>query len=208
MGLSITAKLLDQIGLVLGFISGFLLIPEVINFLPLTKVQTSIEGRLSAFDRWAKRFPQKFYPPSWKYKFTEKEREALEPKTAIRTFIFSIVWMAILIRGILISSTFLILVSLGILMLVAIGNMVVHLTLWRFISPAKLAIIFIGMLLILAVATPLISLVRVIMLLLHPIVSWVHNFFSVREMLRTSLTLLAIIFFILSNVLQFLATLL
>src|SRR5687768_13423534 len=187
MGLFVSAKLLDQIGLVLGFISGFLLIPEIINFLPLTKVQASIEGRLSAFDRWAKRFPQRFYPPSWKYKFTEREREALEPKTAIRTFIFSIAWMAILIRGILISSTLLILVSLGILMLVALGNMAVHLTLWRFISPLKLVIIFIGMLLLLAVATPLISLVRVVMLLLRPVVSGLHNFFSVRETLRTSL---------------------
>jgi len=50
----ITAKLLDQIGLVFGFISGILLIPEIINFLSLTKVQKSIESQLFAFDSWAK----------------------------------------------------------------------------------------------------------------------------------------------------------
>jgi len=87
----ITSKLLDQIGLLLGFISGLLLIPEVINFLPLLKMQKSIENRLYSFDNWAKRFPQKFYPPSWKHKFTEEQRESIEPKTAIRTFIFSFV---------------------------------------------------------------------------------------------------------------------
>jgi hypothetical protein len=207
METSITAKSLDQIGLLLGFISGILLIPEIINFLPLTEVQKSIEGRIYDFDRWARRFPQRFYPPSWKYKFTEEEREATEPKTAIRTFIFSIVWIAMLIRGIAISSTFLIVMGLGILILVALGNMAVHLTLWRFISPVKLFIIFIGMLLILTLATPLISLARVVLLFLRPIVSWVHRFFSVREILRASLVALAIILFILSNILQFVATL-
>lgn len=204
----ITAKMLDQIGLSLGFISGFLLIPEIINFLPLTKVQKSIEGRLYAFDSWAKRFPQKFYPPSWKYKFTEEEREAREPKTAIRTLIFSIVWMAILARGILLSSTFLILLGSGILLVVTLGNMVVHLTLWRFLSPVRLVIIFIGMLFILAAFTPLISLARVILLILRSIGSWVQSFFSVHDILRTVLTLLAIILFIISNILQFVATLL
>lgn len=208
MSTYITAKLLDQIGLVLGFISGILLIPEIINFLPLTKIQTSIEGGLFGFDRWARKFPQRFYPPSWENKFTEKERDAIEPKTAIRTFIFSIVWIFILISGLINSSALLIIVGFGFLLLVTLGNMVVHLTLWRFISPAKLVMIFIGMFVILALATPLISLIRVLLLLLRPIVSWIHSFFSVREILRTSLTALAIILFILSNILQFVATLL
>src|SRR5215216_7311183 len=120
MGTYITAKLLDQIGLVFGFLSGILLIPEIINFLPLTKIQKSIEDHLYIFNRWARRFPQRFYPPSWEYKFTENEREAIEPKTAIRTFIFSIVWISVLLRGIIISSTFLIAVGFGILISVVL----------------------------------------------------------------------------------------
>jgi hypothetical protein len=202
----ITAKLLDQIGLVLGFVSGGLLIPEVINLLPLTKIQNSIEGWLAAFENWAKRFPRRFYPPSWKMKYTEDEREGRESITAIRTLIFSIVWMTILARGILLSSTFLILLGLGIPFLITLGNMVVHLTLWRWIKPVALVIIFISFFLILIFVTPLLSLVRVVLLFLRPIVSWVHRFFSVRQILRTSLIALAIIFFILSNILQFVAT--
>ena len=93
MGIFITAKLLDQIGLLLGFISGFLLIPEIINFLPLTKLQKSIELLLRKFENWT-RFPLRFSPPSWKHKYTEEQREAIEPITAIRTFIFSIVQLS------------------------------------------------------------------------------------------------------------------
>lgn len=208
MDTNITAKLLDQIGLVFGFVSGILLIPEFVNFLSLSKVQKSIEGRLAVFDSWARRFPQRFYPLSWRYKFTDEERQAREPKTAIRTLIFSIVWMTILARGIFTSSTLLIVLGLSILIFIALGNMVLHLTLWRSISPIGLVMIFIGMLFILAVFTPLISLARVILLVFRPIGSRMQSFFSVHDILRTFLTMLAIILFILSNTLQFVATLL
>src|SRR6185503_17651999 len=207
MTIVITLKLLDQIGLLLGFISGLLLIPEVINFLPLLKMQKSIENRLYSFDNWAKRFPQKFYPPSWKHKFTEEQRESIEPKTAIRTFMFSFVWISMLLWGISSSSPILVVLSLSIVTVVALGNMFTHLTFWRFINPMKLIIIFTVMLVILTVFTPLISLARIVLLIARIIVLRVRNFFSLHDILRTLLTLLAIILFIISNILQFVASL-
>jgi hypothetical protein len=198
------AKLLDQIGLMLGFISGILLIPEVINFFPLEKFQKSIENGLIRFENWA-RFPLGFGPPSWK-KFRDEEREAIERKTAIRTLIFSLTWMAILARGIVTSSTFLIGLVIGILMVIALGHIVVYLPLWQRLSPVKFVIAFIGLFFGLMVVTPLFSLVRVVMLILRSIVSRMHSFFAVHDILRTSLTVLAIILFIISNILQFIAT--
>ena len=141
MGVYITAKLLDQIGLFLGFISGLLLIPEIINFLPLMKFQKSMESQLHKIEDWA-RFPLKFSPPSWKYMFTAEQREAIEPITAIRTLIFSMVWIAMLVMGTLFSSRFLIVFSFGILIVVALGNIEKHLPLWRRLSVLQLVFIF------------------------------------------------------------------
>ena len=206
MGIYITAKLLDQIGLLLGFISGLLLIPEIINFLPLMKFQKSIEGQLYKFENWA-RFPLRFSPPSWKYEFTEEQREAIEPITAIRTLIFSIIWIVLLVIGTLFSSKLLIVLSVGILIVVTLGNLGKHLPLWPHFCALKLIFIFITLLFILAILTPPISLLRVIMLILRSIVTRVNSFFSIHDILRTFLTMLAIVLFIISNILQFIATL-
>jgi hypothetical protein len=123
MGTYITGNLLDQIGLILGFISGLLLIPEVFNLLPIEKLETSIESQLSNFENWATRFPLRFTPPSWRYLYTEEQRTTvIEPKTAIRTLIFSIVWIAILVLGIRISSKTLIGLSVFIVIITAFGG--------------------------------------------------------------------------------------
>lgn len=203
----ITAKLLDQIGLLLGFISGFLLIPEIINFLPLMKLQSSIEHGLHRFENFS-RFPLNYSPPSWKTRYTEEQREAIEPFTSIVTFIFTIAWMAMLVIGILFSSNIPIILSFGLLIVVTFRNVRRIYFLWPHLSVLTLISMFIVGLFMLAIITPPVSLVRVVLLILRSIITRVYSFFSIHDILRTSLTLLAIILFIISNILQFLATLL
>jgi hypothetical protein len=205
MGTFITAKLLDQIGSLLGFISGLLLIPEIINFLPLIKFQKTIAHLLHIFENWT-RFPLRFSPPSWKYKYTEEQREAIEPITAIVTFIFSISWMAILVIGLLFSSKILIILSFDILIITAARNIRRINYLWPHLSVLTLISMFIVALFMLAIITPPVSLLRVVMLILRSVITSIHRFFSIHDVLRTSLTLLAIILFVISNILQFIAT--
>ena len=209
MGTYITANVLDQIGLILGFISGLLLIPEVFNLLPTEKLEISIESQLSSFENWATRFPLRFTPSSWRYLYTEEQRTTvIEPKTAIRTLIFSIVWIVILVLGIRTSSQTLIGLSVFIVTITAFGGVIRIHSLWPKLSVMTLVLMFIVSVLLLVFGTPLISVIRVILLVLRRIAATMSNYFSKKDVLRWGLTLLAIIAFIASNVLQFIATLL
>ena len=199
-----TAKCLDQIGLVLGFISGLLLIPEIINV--IARLEKPIEKQLNKFELWTK-FPLRFSPPSWKYKYTDAQREAIEPLTAIRSLIFSVAWIALLVIGILLPSTVFVLLSQIILIAVVIGNMRKHIPLLPRVSVWKKIYIFFGGYFLIALLTPIVSLIRVIFLILQVIVTTVNNFFSKHDVLRNMFLIVAIIFFILSNILQFWATL-
>jgi hypothetical protein len=56
------ANLLNRVGLALGLFSGLLLIPEVINLIPLDRFEKSIEKQLDRLGEWAK-FPLNFGNP-------------------------------------------------------------------------------------------------------------------------------------------------
>lgn len=207
MGIFITAKLLDQIGLVLGFVSGVLFIPEIFNLIPLAKLEKSIEKQLGMLENWAT-FPLKFSPPSWKYKFADEDRMEIERITAVRSLIFSIVWITILLMGILFSSKLLIFLCFLILITVVIGNIRKHFPSFYLVSGTQKILVFFSSLFLLVLITPLISLIRVVMLILRAVIAKVNNYYSTHEVLRSSLTLFAILAFIISNIFQFIATLL
>lgn len=110
-----SANCLDRIGLILGLLSGLLLIPEVFKLLQVELFQKAIEKQLDKFETWSK-FPLRFQPPSWKKSYSQAQREALEPITAISALIFSIVWIGTLVTGIIYSSRFLVILSFIMLM--------------------------------------------------------------------------------------------
>lgn len=207
MGIYLTAKYLDQAGLILGFVSGMLLIPEVFKMIPAEKFERWLERQLHRTERFAGS-PTKFSPPSWKVLLTQEQREAVEFPTACASFILSIVWIALLVIGLQLRLKILILLAVGIVVITAFSVVARGQAVWRGANAIQLLLMFLSAVALLAVGTPIVSLIRLLMLILRAIVGRIHRFSTTHDVLRSTLTIFAIFAFILSNVLQFLATLL
>jgi hypothetical protein len=206
MGTYINAVWLDRMGLILGFISGLLLIPEVFNRIPAERIERWLERQLDRTEQLA-RFPTRFSPPSWKTRLTPEQREASELPTAVASLIFSMVWIALLVIGLRLQIKFLVILVIAIVGLTAIRKVSRIHALSPRIGPIEGIAMVLTALAILIVGTPIISLIRVIMLIVRSAVGRMHRFSTTHDVLRNALTIFAIVAFILSNVLQFLATL-
>ena len=200
-----TANLLNQIGLALGLFSGLLLIPEVLNLIPIERLEKSIRKYLEGLENWAK-FPLRFHPPYWKRTFTEEQRDFIEPITAISAFVFSFTWVATLVTGLVFSSRFFIILSLIILAAGAFRSMGSYPAQVLRSSGRNILLIFLFALFLIAIVTPPVSVIRVLLLFFRAIVVRVKRRFSKNDTLRNLLIALAVVAFILSNVLQFAAT--
>jgi hypothetical protein len=200
-----TADLLNRTGLILGLISGLLLTHEVIKLIPIDWLEGIAEKYLNNFESWLK-FPLKFGPPSWKRIFSEEQRDAIEPITAILGLIHSIIWISTLAIGLIFGSKFFILLSLTIIIATTLRQLRTlyakgyHLNVINFILA-----FFFGLLLLITLA-PGVSLIRVIVLILRALINRVRKFFSTHKVLENLLIIFAIVTFILSNILQFIAT--
>lgn len=200
-----TSNLLNQIGLVLGLFSGLLLIPEVLNLIPIERFELSIRKSLDGLGNWAK-FPLKFHPPYWKRAFTPDQRDIIEPITAISTFVFSFTWITILVMGLLLSSKFFIFLGSIILLVGVIRSMGSYPAQVLRSSGRNTLLVFLFALSLIAIVTPPISVIRVFLIFLRAIVSKVKLRFAKDNALRSLLIAIAVIAFILSNILQFVAT--
>jgi hypothetical protein len=204
------AKQLNLIGLVLGLISGLLLIPELFNLIPLNKIEEAIEKGFDKFVSWTK-ISNKLHPLSWKILFSESEREErIEPITAFGGLIYSVLWISTVIFGIIIGSEFFIIFGFLVPFISALHRILTlkenaKITGIR-VGIIKLLIFFIVALITTITITGPISLVRVFLLILRKSFSWGEKFFSSHDVLRASLTILAILSFIISNILQIIAT--
>jgi hypothetical protein len=199
-----TASLLNQIGLALGLFSGLLLIPEILNLIPIEQLEKSIRKSLDDLENWSK-FPLKLHPTYWKRTFTQEQRVFIELITAISSFIFSLTWIATLITGLLFSSKFFLVLSLITLMAGVLRSMGSYPAYVLRSSGRNILLIFLFALLIITILTPLGSLIRVVLLILRATVIRVKSRFAKSDALRNLLIALAIIAFIVSNVLQFAA---
>lgn len=65
---------MNRIGLWLGFISGLLLVPEVVNMIPSERFENAIRGILNSFERFSN-LPQQFHPLLWQILYTEEARK-------------------------------------------------------------------------------------------------------------------------------------
>lgn len=200
-----TANLLNRIGLALGLLSGLLLIPEVLNLIPIERLEKSIRKYLDGLENWAK-FPLKFHPPYWKRSLTEEQRNFIEPITAISALVFSFTWIATFITGLVLSSRFFMILSLMILAAGVFRSMGSYPAQVLRSSGRNIFLIFLFALFLIAIATPPVSVIRVLLLSFRAIVVRVKRRFSKNDALRNLLITLAVVAFILSNVLQFFAT--
>ena len=199
------ADCLNRIGLILGLISGLLLTPEVVNRIPVDRLEQALENWLSKLEIWLK-FPLRFHPLSWKIIFSEKQREAIEPITAISGLIFSIIWISTLVSGIVLSSRFFVILSLMTLVIITLRQLRVFHTKGFPLNAANFTKYFFIGFILLSTITPILSLVRVILMILRALAKRVRKLFNTHEVLRVSLTTFAILTFIISNLLQLIAT--
>ena len=201
-----TPERLDQVGLVLGLISGLLLIPEVFNLIPVERLQAALEARLRRLAVWTQ-FPLRYGPPSWKVIYTSEERAALEPTSAIRSLLFSLVWITLLLLGIRLYMDALVVLVVVILVAVTLGNVLRHKARLPRLGAIKVILLFATLIFMLAAVTPLVSLLRVVLLLLRALAIKFQGAASRHGTMRRLLTVLAVAAFIVSNVLQLVATL-
>jgi hypothetical protein len=200
-----TPNLLNRIGLALGLLSGLLLIPEVLNLIPIERFEMSIRKNLDFLGSWAK-FPLRFHPPYWKRTFTPEQRDIIEPITAVSAFVFSFTWVMILVMGLRLSSKFFIFLSLIILLVGVFRSMGSYPAQVLRSSGRNTLLVFFFALSLIAIVTPPISLIRIFLIILQAIVTKVKQQFSKGDVLRKLLIALAVIIYIVSNILQFVAT--
>ena len=177
------ANCLNRIGLILGLISGLLLTPEVVNRIPVDRLEQALENWLNKFEIWLK-FPLRFHPPSWKIIFSEKQREAIEPITAISGLIFSIIWIGTLISGIVLSSRFFVLLSLMTLVIITLRQLRVFYAKGFPLNAANFIKHFFFGFILLSTITPILSLVRVVLITLRALAKWVRRLFNTHEVLK------------------------
>lgn len=194
---------MNRIGLWLGFISGLLLIPEVVNMIPSERFENAIRDILSSFERFSN-LPQQFHPLLWQILYTEEARKKyIEPVTAVLGLLASTTWTSTVIVGLITSSRFFLALGLLLPIYIAIERIIqkhgFSLPIYRF-----LILFFTSILFSLALA-PLTSFARVLLLLLRTIVIGFQRIFSRHAVIRSLVTLIAILLFVASNIFQLLA---
>lgn len=201
-----TSNQLNQLGLFLGLISGLLLIPEIFKLIPFDYLEKRIDAGLNDLEAKTK-FPMRFHPPSWKIFFSNEQREKyIEPITAISGLIFSFIWVGAIVFGFLINSKFFMLLGL-IPPLYTTVQIIIDFK--NNVPGAKrhnIFIVFVFSLSLMIFLSPFSSLFRVMFLILRFFVNRVKNYFLRHMALQNLMTILAIIAFIVSNILQFIAT--
>lgn len=200
-----TGLCLDRIGLILNLLSGILLVPEILDRLPIGQIQAAIDGSLESLEGWL-RFPLRFHPIAWRLLLSERQRERLEAPMAIFNLGFSIIWMGTLLTGVLLASKFFVALGLAILVGVALMN-------WRsrILSRPQLGLLrifgfFFVTILVIATLAPLLSLVRVLIIPLRKPMRRLRENFLAHPIQRQSLLAIAIFAFVLGNVFQYIAT--
>jgi hypothetical protein len=203
MGVSITSKLLDQIGLLLGFISGIPLIPEVFRLLPIEKLEEAIEKLLLKIES-ASLVARRIYP-FFSYKTiwigSEEEVEKHERSNLIIALIFPILWILLLVFMPRIFTTiWFSFVLIATLYIVGLGGKRKFRSLGTRVSRSSRLVLYMSFF-------PLMMLLWAILVIFRFLVRRIRRYFSTKDVVRTSLTIIAIIMFILSNIFQFIATL-
>jgi len=195
---------MNRIGLWLGLVSGLMLIPEVINLIPIDRLERAIERLLSTLENFSN-IPQKLHPPSWQQTFSEEGRKKyIEPLTAILGFVSSITWIATIAIGAYTSSNFFVILGFILPAYIAIERI---LQIYGFrLSITRFIVLFLYSLIFTLIVAPPISLIRILLLMFRAIILRLKNVFVGREVLRAAITLIAILLFIASNILQLLAT--
>ena len=195
---------LNRTGLWLGLISGLLLIPEVFNLIPIDQLQnllTKLLGKLETLSG----FPVTLHPKSWQRFFSKEGRQKyIEPITAVLGLLSTSTWIITIAVGVYTSSIFLILLGLVLPVYVSVER-----TLQFFsgrLSITNFIVSFLFSILLSLFIAPLISLVRVIILILRFMILSAKRLFIRNKVLRTIFTVIAITLFIISNILQLLAT--
>ena len=202
-----TSTQLDQLGLILGLISGLLLIPQIFELIPFEHLEKRIGLWLTSLESKTK-LPIRFHPPSWKIFFSEEQREKyIEPITAFLGLVFSIVWIGTIVFGIVMNSKFFILIGLMMPLSTTIQKVMDFRNNMPGAKRYNIFILFVPSLLLMVFLSPFSSLFRVIFLILRYIVTSIKNYFLKHMALRNLMTVFAIIAFIASNILQFIATL-
>ena len=200
-----TANHLNQFGLLLGLISGLLLIPEVFRLIPFESLNERIDKLLSNFDAKTK-FPMIFHPPSWKMFFSAEQREKyIEPITAISGLVFSVIWVGTVMFGLITASRFFMIFGFIPPLYVIFRNLIEFRNNLRETKRYNL----VGLLvisLIMMLFSPAISLLRVVFLILRYFVSKMKQYFAKHMAIQNLMTTFAIIAFIISNILQLIAT--
>lgn len=197
---------LNQLGLFLGLVSGLLLIPEIFRLIPFEYLEKRIGLWLNNLEVKAK-LPIEFHPPSWKRFFSEEQREKyIEPITAISGFIFSVIWVGTVIFGLAISSKFFILVGFLSPLYATIQKIIIFRERVPEIKRKNFVVVFIFSFAIMIFVSPFASLFRVSFLALRFFVNSIKRYFSKHMALQNLFTIFAIIAFIISNVLQLIAT--
>ncbi|HRJ74454.1 MAG TPA: hypothetical protein PLX90_00575, partial [Anaerolineales bacterium] len=184
-------------------ISGLLLIPEVLNLIPIDKFENVIKNSLSKLENFTN-IPQRFHPRSWKLMYSEENRQKyIEPITAILGFISSTTWIITVVLGLSLPSKFLVLLGLMLPVYISIERIIqshgFRLSVWRFI------LLFISSLFATMIIAPPITLFRILLLVLYPFVIAIKKLFLRDNILRSIITILAILLFIASNIFQLLS---
>lgn len=165
---NMSAEELNRLGLYLGLISGLLLIPEVLNLIPINQMEKVVEKLLAVLENWSS-LPQRFHPQSWKQAFSEEGRQKyIEPITAILGLLSSATWIITIGVGIYASSKFFTLLGLILPVYMTIERCVQFLA--RGLPISRLPAFFLLTLILTLIVAPPISLIRVIILIFRAIV--------------------------------------
>lgn len=201
-----TSNLLNQIGIVLSLLSGLLLTPEIFNLIPVQQFDNKINDAFTRFEMWTK-FPLNFHPPSWKRTLSYAQREAIEPITSVLGLIFSLIWISTLFFGIYFKLWVFIVLSLITISLTVLSHLRTLSLKGYKINVLNFIFYFLFAFLILTLVSPGGSILRIGMLIVRRLSLGIKRLFVKYGGLRNLLIAFAIIAFILSNLLQFIATL-
>ena len=229
MNTFITPKLLDQLGLLLGLFSSLLLIPEVLNFIKIERLEKITQGQLDKLVVWLIGFalskssidltgPNIPGLPNMsdisKLHLPNNPELPNLPDIILNFFRYwyalayyggpSIISITLLVIGIVFSSKVIVILSLLILLIRLCIDLQEGLaqksrSSTRQVIVGSLSHFF---------RTTILAVPILLLIVFWWIVMQVSIFFSRHGALRISLTVFAIILFILSNILQFIATLL
>ena len=222
----ITAKLLDQIGLLLGLFSGLLLIPEVLNFVKIERLSKIVERQLDKFGVWLIGFALSkssndltepdipIMPDIPKHDLPSTPDMPNLPDILIYFVKYAfalayygiptIISITLLVIGIVYSSK--LIIVLGIL--IPLGQLYIDLE-KRLIQKSRSSTSKVIVESLKHFFRTSIGAAPILLLIVFWwSVIWINVFFTKHGGLRISLTVFAIVLFIISNILQFIATLL